>query len=76
VFSNGIVQLPVLFEHGSPVTPRNLVGVHANLDHGAIQCAECVEEVVNVGGEDAVRTQFSPWLIWLGHGLALFELTN
>jgi hypothetical protein len=70
-FSNHVVQAAVLFEHGGPIAPRDFVNVHGNLDHGPIQCAECVEEFVKVSRADAAGTQFSPWLfIWLGHSIS------
>ena len=70
-FSDGVVHAAVLFEHGCPIEPRDFEGVHGNLDHDAIECAESVEELVDVAGSAAVGTQFSPWLsIWLGHWIA------
>lgn len=52
MFSDGVVQAAVLFAHGCSMAPRDL---HGNLDHGAIQCAENVEELVDVAGSDAVK---------------------
>jgi hypothetical protein len=70
-FSDHVVQAAVLFEHGCPIAPRDFVNVHGNLDYRPIQCAERVEEFVEVGGSDAVGTQFSHRLvIWLGHRIS------
>ena len=61
------MQAAVVFAHGCPIAAGEFVNVHGNLDHGAVQCAESVEELADVAGVDA-GTQFSPWLfIWLGH---------
>jgi hypothetical protein len=59
-FSDHLMQAAVLFEHRCPIAPRNFVNVHGSFDYGPIQCAERVEEFVEVGGSDAVGTQFSP----------------
>jgi hypothetical protein len=76
-FPDGVVQATVLFEHRCPVAPRDLVNMHRNLYHGTIQCAENLEEFVDVAARDAVRTQISPWLfIWQGHRIDLFKLTD
>ncbi len=65
-FPDSVVQAAVLFEHGCPIAPRNVVNVHGNLDYIAIQCAEGVEELVEVVGSDSVGAQISRWLFcWL-----------
>jgi hypothetical protein len=59
-FPDQVVQAAVLLSHGRPIAPRDFINVHGNLDYGPIQCTERVEEIVEVGGSDAVGMQFSP----------------
>ena len=56
MFSDGVVQVAVLFEHGCPIAPRDFLDVHGNVDHDAIECAERVEELVDVADSAAVGT--------------------
>jgi len=57
-FSNHVVQAALLFEHSCPIAPRDFINSHGNLDYGSIQCAQRAEQLVEVGGSDAVETQF------------------
>jgi hypothetical protein len=60
MFSDGIVQAPVLLTHCHPVALRNLVNVHGYLHHRLIQRAENVQEFVNIVRSEAVLAQLSP----------------
>jgi len=67
------VQAAVLFEHGRPIAPRHFVNARGNLDHDVIQCAESIEEFVDIAGSYAVGMRISPYLFsWLGHRNCLF----
>ena len=61
-FSEGVVQAAMLLQHGCSIAPWDFVDMHRNLDHGAIQCEECVYQLIGVTSPDTVGKQLLPWL--------------
>jgi hypothetical protein len=71
------MQAAMLLEHGSAIAARDFVNVHGHLDHGAIQGAEGIEELVDLTGWNAAGAQFSKLLFsWLVHRTAPLHLID
>ena len=52
--SDGLVQVPVLFEQRRPIAPRDLIEVHGSLNHGSIRRAECIENFFQISASGIV----------------------
>ena len=54
-FADGIMEAPMLFEHGGTILGRHAIDVHGNLDHSAIEDAEGVEKVFDLAGSGSTE---------------------